>query len=109
MRLLRRKPSLILALRACRIWAKLLRLAKLRRLGELTAGGKTLDEALAVLGETAEGADTIPAALRLAGDLGVQMPITEGLHDVFVGGVSWADAIATLMEREPTTELAAAD
>lgn len=84
-------------------------LARNRRLGELTAGGQTLDEALETLGETAEGADTIPAALRLAADLGVQMPITEGLHDVFVGGVSWADAIVTLMEREPTTELAAAD
>lgn len=82
-------------------------LSRNRRLGELTAGGATLDEALATLGETAEGADTIPAALRLARDLDVQMPITEALNAVFFDGASWADVIATLMEREPTAELAA--
>lgn len=82
-------------------------LSRNRRLGELTARGATLDEVRSQLDGTAEGADTIPAALRLAASLGVEMPITQGLHDVLFDGVAFADAIAALMERDPTSELEA--
>lgn len=82
-------------------------LSRNRRLGELTAKGATLDEVRAQLDGTAEGADTIPAALALAARLGVEMPITEGLRDVLFEGVPFAEAVARLMERDPTSELEA--
>ncbi len=79
-------------------------LSRNRRLGELVAGGQTLQEALDVLGETAEGVTTVPAALRLAQRLGVEMPITEGLQRVLAGGQSPLEAIRVLMGREPRAE-----
>jgi glycerol-3-phosphate dehydrogenase (NAD(P)+) len=82
-------------------------LSRNRRLGELTARGATLDEVRDQLDGVAEGADTIPAALKLAARLGVEMPIAQGLHDVLFDGVPFADAVASLMEREPTSELEA--
>ena len=78
------------------------------RLGELIGGGAPLDDALATLGETAEGAVTIPAALRMAADRGVEMPITSALHSILFDRVSPQGAVVSLMEREPTAELAGA-
>ena len=79
-------------------------LSRNRRLGELVAGGQTLQEALEVLGETAEGVTTVPAALRLARALGVEMPITEGLQRVLAEGQSPLEAMRVLMGREPRSE-----
>ncbi|MFA7249246.1 MAG: NAD(P)H-dependent glycerol-3-phosphate dehydrogenase [Dehalococcoidia bacterium] len=79
-------------------------LSRNRRLGALLAGGATLPEALARLGETAEGATTIPAALRLAKHLGVEMPITEGLNRVLYHGAHPLEEVRSLMEREPRAE-----
>ena len=80
-------------------------LSRNRRLGELLAGGATLEAALEAIGETAEGANTVPAALRLAGQLGVEMPVTAGLDAIMYRGVTPADAIDVLLSREPTSEL----
>lgn len=80
-------------------------LSRNRRLGELLAQGNSLDEALAVIGETAEGAITVPAALGLAARLGVDMPVTTGLNAIMHHGVTPDAAIDALMAREPTSEL----
>lgn len=79
-------------------------LSRNRRLGELVAGGQTLQEALDALGETAEGVTTIPAALRLAERLDVEMPITQGLQRVLYEGQAPRDAMRVLMGREPRPE-----
>ena len=79
-------------------------LARNRRLGEMIAGGATLEESLARLGETAEGATTIPAALRLAARLGVEMPITAALDRVLYHGAQPLEEVRALMEREPRSE-----
>ena len=79
-------------------------LSRNRRLGALIADGTTLDDALAQLGETAEGATTIPAALRLAARLGVEMPITEGLQRILYEGAAPLEEVRALMEREPRSE-----
>ena len=79
-------------------------LSRNRRLGELIAGGTTLADALVSLGETAEGATTIPAALRLAERLGVEMPITAGLDRVLYHGAHPLEEVRALMEREPRAE-----
>ena len=79
-------------------------LSRNRRLGELIAGGATLEDALARLGETAEGATTISAALRLAARLGVEMPITASLDRVLYHGAYPLEEVRALMEREPRAE-----
>ena len=79
-------------------------LSRNRRLGELIAGGATLGDSLARLGETAEGATTIPAALRLAERLGVEMPITSALDRVLYHGAHPMEEVRLLMEREPRAE-----
>ncbi len=80
-------------------------LSRNRRLGELVASGVSLDEALAQIDETAEGANTVPAALDLAKRLGVEMPVTAGLNSIFYGGVTPTAAIEALLARDPTVEL----
>jgi glycerol-3-phosphate dehydrogenase (NAD(P)+) len=80
-------------------------LSRNRRLGELVAGGATLDEALTALGETAEGATTIEAARMLAERLDVSMPITDGLHRVLYEGLHPLRAMEELMAREPGPEI----
>jgi glycerol-3-phosphate dehydrogenase (NAD(P)+) len=79
-------------------------LSRNRRLGEQLARGMTLSMALASMGETAEGAATTPAALRLARRLGVEMPIVEGLHSILYAGVSPQAAVTALLERDPKAE-----
>ena len=70
------------------------------RLGARLADGDTVDEALAYLGQTAEGVPTTQAALRIARQLGVEMPITETAHKVMFEGVPPTEAMRDLMRRE---------
>ena len=79
-------------------------LSRNRRLGELVGSGQSLAAALGALGGTAEGVPTVPAALRLASRLGVEMPITEGLQSVLNGGQSPLEAMRVLMGRSPRPE-----
>ena len=79
-------------------------LSRNRRLGELIGQGATLADALASIGETAEGAMTIEAARALGARLGVDVPITDGLHRVLYEGQHPLRAIEALMLREPREE-----
>jgi glycerol-3-phosphate dehydrogenase (NAD(P)+) len=79
-------------------------LSRNRRLGEELASGRSLSDILEAMGETAEGATTTPAALRLARTLGVEMPIAEGLYSILYGGVSPQAAVRALLERDPKAE-----
>jgi len=81
------------------------RLSRNRRLGELIGGGATLEAALATIGETAEAARTIPAALLLASRHGVELPITQALRAILDGELSARAAVEVLLEREPTSEM----
>ncbi|MSP22928.1 MAG: NAD(P)-dependent glycerol-3-phosphate dehydrogenase [Dehalococcoidia bacterium] len=80
-------------------------LSRNRSLGELLGGGSTLEAALSTIGETAEGARTIPAALLLASRLGVELPITQALHSMLYEGLGTHAAVEVLLGREPTSEL----
>ena len=82
-------------------------LSRNRRLGELIANGASLDDALTTLDETAEGAVTVAAALRMARALDVEMPITAALQRILFEGAAPRDAVIDLMGREPTAEIAA--
>ncbi|MDA1279687.1 MAG: NAD(P)-dependent glycerol-3-phosphate dehydrogenase [Chloroflexi bacterium] len=69
------------------------------RLGIGIASGLDLESVLQDLGETAEGAPTTRAAVRIAKELDIEMPIATATHGVLFEGVTPSDAIARLMGR----------
>jgi glycerol-3-phosphate dehydrogenase (NAD(P)+) len=69
------------------------------RLGIGLASGRELSSVLEELGQTAEGVPTTQAAVRLATELGIEMPITGATHAVLFEGASPKDAIRDLMRR----------
>ena len=69
------------------------------RLGVGISSGKDLESVLADLGQTAEGVPTTRATVRLARELGIEMPIATATYTVLFEGVSPTDAIRDLMVR----------
>jgi len=76
-----------------------------RYVGEQIALGRSLDEVLSSMVMVAEGVRTTRAARELARRSGVEMPITEQMHEVLFDGKGPRAAIADLMEREPKAEV----
>ena len=74
-----------------------------RRAGELIARGATPEAAIAEIGMVVEGLTTAPIVRRLAHELGIELPITEGVCAV-LGGASLQDLVSGLMGRKPTDE-----
>lgn len=70
-----------------------------RRLGEMLAQGRTLDEARAVLGQVSEGVETCERALEEGRRLGIELPITSAVADILFHGMSARDAVDELMQR----------
>ncbi|MDP6666464.1 MAG: NAD(P)H-dependent glycerol-3-phosphate dehydrogenase, partial [Dehalococcoidia bacterium] len=63
------------------------------RLGVGIASGQDLETVLEDLGQTAEGVPTTRAAVRLAEELGIEMPIAAATHRVLFEGATPAEAI----------------
>lgn len=76
-----------------------------RRVGFEIGQGRTPDEVLAGMTMVAEGVRTTRAGRALAARVGVEMPITEQVHDVLFAGKDPRQAITDLMLREPKAEL----
>ena len=74
-----------------------------RRAGELIARGATPADAVAEIGMVVEGLTTAPVLRDVSGQLGIELPITEGVCAVLAGG-SLTDLVVRLMQRQPTTE-----
>ncbi|MBS0508579.1 MAG: NAD(P)-dependent glycerol-3-phosphate dehydrogenase [Proteobacteria bacterium] len=79
-------------------------LSRNRRVGLLLAGGQTLQQAVASLGHVAEGVYSARTVVQRARAAGVEMPIAECVVALLDGRLRAADAVALLMEREPTVE-----
>ena len=75
-----------------------------RRVGELLARGKTLDEILGGSPMVAEGVRTTRSAKALAGNMGVDMPLTNAVYGVLFEGASPRAALTGLMLREAKPE-----
>jgi len=75
-----------------------------RRVGELIAQGKTLEEILGGSPMVAEGVRTAKSARALAQKMGVDMPLTNAVHAVLYEGVSALGAITGLMLRHAKPE-----
>ena len=74
-------------------------LSRNRTLGVELAKGRSLAEIQAATPTVAEGVKTTQAAIRLAAQTGVEMPITEQMDAMLHHGRSPREAIRTLMER----------
>jgi glycerol-3-phosphate dehydrogenase (NAD(P)+) len=80
-------------------------LSRNRTVGEQLARGRPLAEIQREMRQVAEGVPTTVAALQLARRYGVEMPITELMHQVLFEGLSPHAAGARLMQRDPRPEL----
>ncbi len=76
-----------------------------RRLGAALMRGETIEQFHAETGQVAEGVPTTRAARELAARHGVEMPIAEELYQILFAGKHPLQALAALMERDPTDEL----
>jgi glycerol-3-phosphate dehydrogenase (NAD(P)+) len=59
--------------------------------------GKTLDEAMAEIGEVAEGVNTVRIVREKAAQLGIRMHILEGLHALLFEGIDLPTVLKQLM------------
>ena len=75
------------------------------RLGIGISSGKDLESVLADLGQTAEGVPTTRATVRLAAELGIEMPIATATHTVLFEGATPTDAVRDLMARALQQEI----
>ena len=81
-------------------------LSRNHRLGEELARGRRWAEIEADLPGVAEGAYTVNAALALAAELGVAMPIAQEVHNALFEGKSVQRCLIDLLAREQRDELA---
>ena len=81
-------------------------LSRNHRLGVELARGRTWAEIEATLPGVAEGAYTVDAALALADELGVEMPIAREVHRALFEGKSAKRCLIDLLARESKDELA---
>ena len=79
-------------------------LSRNRRVGLALASGKSVADILSDLGHVAEGVYTAEEVLRMAANLGVEMPITQAVASVLSGAASAAAAVDALLQRDPKAE-----
>lgn len=79
-------------------------LSRNRQVGLGLASGKTLNEVVTALGHVAEGVPASREVAKRATALGIDMPITNAVCAVLDARMSPADAVATLMSRDPKAE-----
>ena len=74
------------------------------QVGRMLATGRPLKEIQASMKNVAEGVFTTAAAVKLAADLGVEMPIASATYKVLFEGMDLKQAVAELMGRPPRAE-----
>ena len=75
------------------------------RAGYLIGQGCTPQEAVEKVGMVVEGINALPAAVRLAAQYGVEMPIVSFMDGVIRCGTDPGDAAAQLMGRRKKSEM----
>lgn len=81
-------------------------LSRNRKVGLLLAEGRTLAQAVDSLGHVAEGVYCARTVVQRAAGLGIEMPIAQSVVALLDGKLKPAEAVAALMGRDPTAELA---
>lgn len=80
------------------------RLSRNHQVGVELAKGRGLTEILTSMKNVAEGVSTTSAAVTMARELGIEMPITQATYKVLFEGLEVQRAIAELMGRPPRAE-----
>lgn len=75
------------------------------RVGRAVGEGWTLEDALNEIGQVAEGVPTSHAAVALAHNAGVDVPLMSAIRDVIAGKTKPIDAVRALMERPSKAEV----
>ena len=75
------------------------------RAGILIGKGESPEQAVKEVGMVVEGMNALPAALELAERYQVEMPIVQTVNAIVNKGMSAAEAVRTLMDRDPKNEL----
>lgn len=75
-----------------------------RRVGIALGQGRSLEEAIASIGQAVEGVKSAPEVHQLAQAQGVEMPITEQVYRVLYEGVPALQAVEALLHREQKPE-----
>lgn len=81
-------------------------LSRNRRLGLALGAGKTVDEAVAEIGQVVEGVKTAVEVWRLARRHGVEMPISEQVYGIVHQGLNPSQCLRDLLSREQKQEVA---
>lgn len=81
-------------------------LSRNRKVGLLLAQGRSLAQAVDSLGHVAEGVYSARTVVQRAQHLGVEMPIAQAVVALLDGQMKPAEAVASLMGRDPTNEQA---
>jgi glycerol-3-phosphate dehydrogenase (NAD(P)+) len=79
-------------------------LSRNRRLGLALGSGKSVDEALAEIGQVVEGVKTAAEVRRLAQRHGVEMPIAEQVYGIIHEGWNPYQSVGDLLSREQKQE-----
>ncbi|MEO6016941.1 MAG: NAD(P)H-dependent glycerol-3-phosphate dehydrogenase [Polaromonas sp.] len=81
-------------------------LSRNRKVGLALAQGQTLEQAVQSLGHVAEGVYCARTVVQRAAGLGIEMPISQAVVALLDGRITPPQAVALLMGRNPTAELA---
>ena len=79
-------------------------LSRNRTLGLALGRGKSVEEAVEEIGQVVEGVKTSAEIWRLAGRLGVDMPIAEQVYGIIHEGRDPHESLRELLSREPKSE-----
>ncbi len=80
-------------------------LSRNRHVGEELGRGKSIGEVLAGMKQVAEGVKAAPVVMKLAAEVGVDMPIAQEVDNVLWHGATVADAYRGLLRVAPGHEL----
>lgn len=75
------------------------------RIGLSLGKGKSIEEAVADVGQVAEGVNTVKLVTEKADELGVYMPLAQGLYQVIYEGGSISTIISSLMLSEQALDV----
>ncbi len=75
------------------------------RVGFALGSGKSLDEAVASLGEVAEGVNTIHIVKHKADELNIYMPLVSGLYEVIFNGAHVKQIVKSMMLGEQSSDV----
>lgn len=81
-------------------------LSRNRRLGLALGTGKTVEQAVAEIGQVVEGVKTAQEVWRLARRLGIEMPISEQVYGIIHQGWNPVQSVRDLLSREQKQETA---